>query len=122
MTFRGKNKFKSGSLKGKTNIQTTSEQLQTNFKKTKNDFFDPKNGQIMGTKYVTSDDFQMYFGLKTSDIAIKVLKPILKRFTPHARYLTKQEISKPSTLKGKKSPKVRPTTNPSVRHNKRNGS
>ena len=50
LTFRAENTAKSGLFKVKNNANTTSEQPQTK-KSPKNDFFGPKNGQIVGTNF-----------------------------------------------------------------------
>ena len=64
------------------------------YKKSKNDFFGPENGQITGTNFGKSVDFCVYFGPKSSNIASKVLKPILKLFPLYARQLTTLKIKK----------------------------
>ena len=58
------------------------------FKKSKKLLFWPQNGQIRGTNFGKSVDFWVYFGPKSSNIASKVLKPILKSFSLYARHLT----------------------------------
>ena len=53
------------------------------FKSPKNNFFGPKNGQIMGTNFGNfgkSVDFLVYYGPKTSNIDSKVLKLIIVLF------------------------------------------
>ena len=67
------------------NFWTSSKQLS---KSPKNDFFGPQDGQITGTNFDKSVDFWLYFGPKSSNIASKVLKPILKSFPLYARHLT----------------------------------
>ena len=56
--------------------------------------FGPQNGKIMGTNFEKSVDFWVYFGPKTSNIASKVLKPVLKSFPLYARHLTTLKNSK----------------------------
>ena len=54
-------------------------------------FLATKIGQITGTNFSNfgkSVDFWLYFGPKSSNIASKVLKPILKSFPLYARHLT----------------------------------
>ena len=60
-------------------------------KSPKNDFFGPQNSKITVTNFgnlAKSVDSLVYFGHKSSNIASKVLKPILKSFPLHARHLT----------------------------------
>merc|ERR1712030_131775 len=58
------------------------------FKSPKNDFFGPQNGQITGTNFDKSVNFWVYFGPKSSKIASKVLKLVLKSFYLYATHLT----------------------------------
>ena len=73
------------------------------------------HGQITGTNFGKSVDFWLYFGPKTSNIASKVLKPILKSFPLHARHLRKPINSKQFALTWSKVPKgkyARPSNHP----------
>ena len=58
---------------------------KTTFKKS---IFGPQNGQITGSNFDKSVDFLVYFGPKSTKIASKELKLVLKSFPLYARHLT----------------------------------
>ena len=94
-TFWAENTPKNGPFKSKNNALTNPEQLLNNFPKVqKTTFLPPKMVKTRVPTLAKKVDFWVYFGPKTSNIASKVLKPILKSFPLHARHLTTLEIGK----------------------------
>ena len=61
----------------KSNSETTSEQLQINLQKVQNnDFFGHKHDQITGNNFGKCVNILLFFGPRSLNMALKVLKPI----------------------------------------------